>query len=50
MYVIWMFINSNLNKNNSKVIGHNLFKGTFIVENSDKTTATIGLDEYESNK
>ena len=38
------------NKENLKVIGHNLFKKTFIAEKSDKTTIMIGLEEYESNK
>lgn len=33
-----------------KVISHSLFKGTFDIENSDRTIVTINLDEYESSK
>ena len=38
------------NGERAKVISHNLFKESFVIEKSDKTQVTLSLDEYESIK
>ncbi len=40
----------NYNKTKVKVVSHNLFNNSFIVENQDKNIMTLGLDEYEGSK
>lgn len=35
---------------NGKVVSHNLFKKSFMVENKDKILVEVTLEEYESNK
>ena len=35
---------------NGKVVSHNLFKKSFVIENKDKTLTEVSLEEYESSK
>ena len=39
--------NSNVS---GKVVSHNLFKNSFVIETKDKTLVEVLLEEYESNK